>query len=199
MATVAPGDVLRLTAKQSYIVGDVQNVYHFKHDGDSSLDSAPVVAGLRTFIDDAYAELNAVTADGLFYDTINIFNLTQDEPLGEYSWPTLTQGAESATDAYTTQAAALVKFLTEVARSQGRKYIAGLVEGQVSTGGVISTALQTALGNFATELFTFPIVGGQEFILGNYNAALARFAEWSSAVIADRLATQRRRRAGTGS
>ena len=196
--TVQVGDIIRVTCKMGYAAGAVQNVYHYKHIGSGSVPDATFMSALGTEMNTNYTTINAYLAPGFMYHTIEAFNVTQDAPIDEIAWPSLTVGTGSGTDSYATQCAALVKFPTATARSQGRKYLGGLMEGYVGSGGLIESAFLTALGSFATAMLSGFSAGGEDFEAGNWNPSLARFAAWIAGVVADRVATQRRRRAGVG-
>ncbi len=198
---VEPNDVLRITAHQSYgDGGDALNVYHVRNDGVGDISDSVAISGIAQWIDDAHEELQLVTTDRLNYDFIDIYNVTQAFSLGDTPWPTLVTGGDAgATEAYARQVAALVKFLTNTARSQGRKYIAGLNEAEVTNGGGLLANLQTKLLNYVNELLLPPLLEGQQLIVGNWNPDLLRFVEWTAGIVSDIAATQRRRRTGVGS
>lgn len=198
--TVNPNDILRITAKMSLGGNDIQNVYHVQNGGMSTIPDATALAGLADWIDDAHVDINPSIASGVSYDTIEVFNVTQDYSLGDTTWTTLAIGGDGgASTVYAPQAAALVKFLTDVARSQGRKYIGGLTEDGVGTAGALEAIVLTRLLNYAGQLLSEPVLSGNQIKVGNWNPTLARFVQWGSALAADYLATQRRRRYGTGS
>jgi hypothetical protein len=132
------------------------------------------------------------------YETIEFYNLTQDTPMGDEAWPVLTAGG-SASDPMPFQTSPLVKFLTSIARSQGRKYLPPITEAFYEGSGFISSAALTAIAAYAAELLTDRVVSGSTLKMGNYNIPLDRFAAWAGAVIDDILKTQRRRVQGVGS
>lgn len=197
--SVAVGDVVRVTCKMTFDTGDaVQNVYHYQNTGSAAIADATFVTDVASQMNTAYSNLNSNISSAISYDTIEVFNVTQDAPIDEVAWPTLTVGGNSATQAYATQVAALVKFATATARSQGRKYMAGLVEGSVDGKGFLVTAMQTALATFGADIVNGFTSSGQVVLPGNWNPTLSRFAKWTAAIVADYVATQRRRRVGSG-
>jgi hypothetical protein len=183
----------------SFDTGDaVQNVYHYKHTGSASITDAEFMTGIQSEMNTNYGAINSYISSALSYDTIEAFNVTQDAPIDEQAWSTLTLGAENTSQAYATQVAALVKFATAVARSQGRKYLAGLAETGIDGKGFLVTAVQTVLATFASGLVAGMTAGGESFVPGNWNPTLSRFAEWTAGIVADYVGTQRRRRVGSG-
>jgi hypothetical protein len=116
----------------------------------------------------------------------------------ETAWLTLDDGDKIDTP-LPQQTSALCLFPTGVARSQGRKYIGGFTEDSNSSGAIPSAVLITALTAFVDVLVDNWIIGSGEFVFGNYDSVLARFAEWISAIVREVWRTQRRRATGVGS
>jgi len=191
-------DVLRVTAKMHMGVVDIQNVFHIQAQGTGTLGDAAAVSAIALRLDDAYANMVAQLSDNLQFDTIEVFNVTQDAPMDEVTWPTLVDG-DVVSDQLPTQVAGLVRFTTNVARSQGRKFIGGVIEGDNDANGLPDTDVLTALAAFAADVLTPWLIGSGNFAFGNYNVDLTRFAEWVSPIINTIWSTLRRRRFGVGS
>lgn len=196
--TVNTGDILQVRAKYSYGVDDYVNVYHFKADFTASQTDLAVLGAVRAMLDDAYDHLDTLISNNVTFDTIEVINLTQDMAVGEDDWVTLTAGA-NVDSPLPTQVACVVRFFTNVLGSQGRKFLSTFTETENVYGGTLSAGLTTALGNYAAEILAGVVISaGNELIPGNWNATLARFAEWTSAFINERMGTQRRRKVGVG-
>jgi len=195
---VAAGDILRVVAKMKLGEDDVQNVYHVRIDtvdgSQTDVDTFNEIAGV---LDSAYDYLDGVQPDTLDYDRIQIYNLTQDTLVYEYVWPTLTSGISTST--VPPQDAALCLFLTDVLRSQGRKFLPPFGSGAIDTDGTITSSVLGYMLSYATS-FIGGFTGTHiEYTFGNWNPTLARFAEWTGAIVRDFFATQRRRYVGSGS
>jgi hypothetical protein len=176
----------------------VENVYHLKYLGAGSLTDEQVHAQAAAWIDGCYANLVALQTTAHDYDVIQTFNVTQGQPMDLSTWPTLTSGTATGTQALPLQCAALVRFPTKTAKSQGRKFVAGMTEEEHAGGGVWSSALQTALAAFAADVLAGFDIVLQDFIPGNYNSALVSFRPWIEAIVNEVVATQRRRNYGIG-
>jgi hypothetical protein len=201
MSACADGDVIRVTAKMSYDAGTaaVQNVYHFVCTFDADQSDSAVHYTLASTLESAYTYLLPFLRSTLKFDTIQTWNETQDRPMIEDAWPTLVDGDETSIDAYAAQAAPLVLFGTNAARSQGRKYLPPVIESAVSDYGTLSSTIQTAITNYAGVLLTQASVSLFNYLnAGNYNKTLSRFAPWLSALISATIRTQRRRVRGVG-
>lgn len=197
--TVAVGDIVRVTAKFSWGSDENLNVFHVKNNGSSGVDDAAFMTAVAAWLDGTWQLINTHLASGMSYVSIEGYNVTQDAPIDEVAWPTLTAGAQTTDSAYALQTAALVKFGTQVAKSQGRKFIAGLTEAGVQGAGLLNSTVASALIGFAGRLITGFTASGEQFDFGNWNDTLSRFALWTYSEIGNYLATQRRRKAGVGS
>lgn len=195
--TVNSGDILRVTAKMKMSGKDVQNTFHIEAQDTNDLDDATVVAAVEARLEAAYDNLLTELSDNLAFDSIVIKNVTQDVPISDSGWPTLTTGNTATGDA-PPAVAGMVKFPTGVARSQGRKFIGGLVNAVITTAGDPSSALQVSLANYVVDLLDTWLIGDGEFAFGNYDDVLLRFAEWASGLVVDTFKTQRRRYTGSG-
>jgi hypothetical protein len=192
------GDVVRVTAKMSWASGasQIQNVYHIKVLTGGNTD-ALVHSEIADALDDAYTELLGSIPDVIDFDTIETFNITQDAPMVEDAWPTLTEGAVSG-ESLPAQCAPLVLFNTATARSQGRKFLPFVLESGQS-GGSLSAGVLEDMANYAAALIGDIVGTSWSGKFGNYNDDLVRFAPWVSALVKDIVRTQRRRVFGVGS
>jgi hypothetical protein len=196
---VEDNDILRVTAKMSLGTNDVQNVYHLKVAGDPETQDA-VWDGIAAWLEDAYTEVLDCSTGVLHYDTIEVFNITKDEPVSEDAWPSLAAGTGSGSVQSANQVAPIVKFPTLTARSQGRKYLPPFMWGMFSGEGVLSSAALTAITAFAAEILSgVAIDGSSSAFAGNWSPLYQRFATWVSAIVDDVSKTQRRRVRGVGS
>lgn len=200
MGTVVDNDIIRITCKMSYNSGvdDIRNVYHTRSQGTLSQDDETVHDGLADALDDAYTEVNSMFATAIRYDTIETWNVTQDRPMFEKAWPTLTTGANGTTSA-PAQVAPLVLFNTNTARSQGRKYLPFPCQDQLTGIGLLDAGSLADMANFLAAILTGWAGGLQSGEFGNWNKVYNRFAPWVSGLIAGVLRTQRRRVRGVGS
>ncbi|GAG64308.1 unnamed protein product, partial [marine sediment metagenome] len=153
---------------------------------------------IADWLDDAYDDLASSMCVTVDFDSIEVWNLTQDDLLGLGDWPTQTAGAND-TNQMPPQCAALVLFNTSTARSQGRKFLPPFgVASQDTDGSVLAASLGNIL-LYANKLLVDITGTGWVGTAGNWNPVLVRFAAWTTNQIRDIFATQRRRYVGSGS
>lgn len=185
-------DVLRMTCKMLLHGKVQQNVYHFQLQGtDQQLDDT-VLTDMIQKISNAHEELIGEQQDALTYETVEVWNVTQDRSIGEEAWDVITAGT-NVSGLLPTQTAALVLYPTLVARSQGRKFLGGLTENANNVNGDPDEALIAALVAYALHILTPRIFGEGTAPFGNYNYLFERFATWFSARVVAEWKTQRRR------
>lgn len=193
------GDVLRAVARMSDGAADVINVFHLLLDGSVVPDDAGILGSIADKLDTAYDVIDAILPDNLTFDSIDVYNITKDLFLGSVPWPSLTAGGATGGQV-PPQVAPLIRFTTNVLRSQGRKFLPAIATYQTKDDdGTLSATGLSILGGFASQLLS-PITYSQgQALFGNYNAALERFAYWTGAIVNDAFATQRRRYRNRGS
>ena len=196
--TTEQGDVLRVTCKMSVGVDDVQNVYHFEAQGSGSLSDALTLSLLASGLDGTYDEIDLLITDELSFDTIEVYNLTQDTYVGEANWPILTVGG-GLNEMLPPQTCLFTLFNTDVLNSQGRKFLPPTTVDYLGADGTPLGGVLTDLASFAADLLAGYITGAFELHPGNYRKDTADFIEWVLAIVPDFFATQRRRYYGRGS
>lgn len=195
--TAAVNDVLRIVAKMSLGIDDVQNVFHAKciiQHGTPT--DAQIISDLANTLDTAYDYLDGVQPSDLSYDTISVYNLTQDYFMGEVAWPSLTAGASAST--VPPQCAALVLFNTDTLKSQGRKYLPPFGGGAIDNDGTVTSAVLAYITSWAAEFIGTVIGTYMDVEYGNWNDTKSRWVPWVLAIIRDFFATQKSRYLGAG-
>lgn len=195
---VALNEILRVTAKMSWGLQDIQNTYHIRVDSASADSDATILGYIATELDNDYTNFAAALHTGLSFDTISCYNLTAERFMGEVAWPVLTAGTEG-NDPLPAQVAPLVRFATAVLGSQGRKFLGVITTASLDADGTITSSLSNGMTLYAAALLNG--VGGGAFSgsFGNYNSTLDRFTVWTTAFVNQYCCTQRRRRPGVGS
>ena len=195
---VTSGDNIRIIAKMSHGGSDIQNVYHMQVTGTGFGTNEAFLSDVADFMDTLYSNIDQNMSDNITFDTIEAYNLTQDEFIGQTSWPVLVTGF-SATGECPHQLAPLVLFNTDVLKSQGRKYLPPLVNTAIDDDGTIVDAVLTNITAFAADLTANLIESTWTGVFGNHREVGDVFIEWTTAQIRDFFATQRRRYLGIGS
>lgn len=196
--TVGVDDICKITATLLFASTNViQNVYHVKNVGAAGVDEDDFASAAATWLDDAYTEFNPQMSDEVTYLNLNMYNITNDVPIGIYDWPVLTAGV-NAGYCEPLNVAYLVAFQTGVKKSVGRKYFGGFSEANTQDGGVLDSVVYGTLGDAADILVAGFVADTQDFVAGNYREDPERFAEWTGYQVRTIAATQRRRRIGVG-
>lgn len=190
---VQNNDIIRVVASMLWNLSDIlQNTYHFRYNGSADEPDDLVELAVVNKLDAAYSELIAVVGADIQFTDITVWNVTQDRPMQTYSWPTLVAG-EGTGQTLPLQAAALVKFRTLTARSQGRKYLGGFVEGASESGGVVLGTTITVINNYADEILVAATTTGGTLTAGNWRYPSGPFSAWVGRLADTRFRTQRRR------
>lgn len=197
--TLGADDIIRVTAKMRQGSDDIQNVFHFKNTGIGGAEDDDVMTNVAAWMDGVYDNIDALQGNAHTYESIDVYNVTDAAPIGEIAWPTLTVGGDSTADEYAKQVAGLIRFTTNVAKSQGRKFIGGLTEAGFDSGGLLTSAVQTALAAMASDILEEISWDTVNLLVGNWNPTLSRFVPWVEALVNAYGATQRRRATGVGS
>ena len=194
------GDILRFAARQKYGPADeVVNVYHFEVGDDGTETDAAIINGVIATIDAAYVTIESYLPTGLEPNVYDVYNVTQDAPLGQHPWTGGYSGGTATGEVLPSTVAALIILPTAVKRMQGRVYLGPLSEASQNDSVLVSGA-QTALTNFGDGLLT-------EWV--GSNAGLAYYVVYSrtqgiavrpnSFRVSALLASMRSRRLGRGS
>lgn len=192
------GDVLRVVCKLSHGLDDVQNVYHAKVFGTAAPTDSQAYGAVASVLDAAYAVIDGPMSTNVSFDSISVYNLTQDYFIGEAGWPTVTDGNGVGGD-LPQQCAPLILFPTDVLKSVGKKYLPPFAEEVLDTDGTIASGLLAAMATFAATILDGFTGVNYTVEFGNYRVDTAQFIPWVSAIVRDFFATQRRRYKGKGS
>jgi len=195
---IISGDVIRVTAKLSRGVDDIQNVYHVELTGATPPTDAAFMTQIATTLDTAYAFISASMWTGISYDSVEAYNMTQDYWIGEVAWPVQTTGGDPA-GTLPAQCSPLCLFLTAVLGSLGRKFLPAFSLSRIDSDGSISATGLGVMLSFVNAILAGYTSGSYSFSFGNYRAATADFIAYVSATVRDLYATQRRRYVGVGS
>ena len=196
--TVNSNDISRVTAKMKFHGADaVQNVYHVQNISPTGVDDDDYRTHISKWLDAAYQCINGLLHNGITYDTISIYNITQDRPLPDVDWDTLTVGALAEND-LPAGVAALITFDTDTKKITGKKYLAGWPISAVDNDGNFVSAVATVLLCMALKLYGTQTFFTINSLPGTWRQSTLKFTKFQSASIDLIPAYQRRRRPGTG-
>lgn len=196
---IGVGDVLRITARMSFLAADVLNVYHYLVDVADAGDDDDWMGNIATILDDAYSLLIGAQTTDLLYEDIIGQNITKDEILPTVSWPTLNAGVE-ATEGVPPQCCGFVYWSTVTPRVLGRKFLGVFGEGE-QIDGIWSAGIVASMLDFAGEIedSDFATPGDRTATPGVYRVLPERFTALGLSHVVDTVYTQRRRTRGRGS
>lgn len=199
MTDTVQNDVIRATAKLvDSVSGAIQNVFWYKLATSTPLTNTEVAEDVRAFVEEIYDNLYQSMPDTTAFDSINLFNITQDFPLGDYDWPTLGAGTQSG-DAMPSPCSVFCFARTGLSRIIGRKFFAPFME--VSQADGIWTAGLPATVAAAVDDWIEEDKTGTN---GNWKSGLwsvtkQAFYVFLEGVVRYVVAYQRRRKQGVGS
>lgn len=197
MGDVLQGDIIQAKAKQLFDGQKIMNTFFVRSESPVATADNLVHGEIANWLQGAYNIINNDLSNLWETDTIETYNVTQDRPMTETSWPTHLTGTQ-VDRPMPNQMASLVTFPTETKRSLGKKFIAGLTDANNRAGGKLSSPFQVLLASWAANILAGP--GPTNWIgdPGNWSILYSRFAPWVSAIVEELQATQRRRKAGVG-
>ena len=201
--TVADNEILRVVASMLWTDGNVnQNVYNCKVSGGGGpYADSDVIDDMEDWLDNMYANLTGTMSDEIDGNEVIVYKwdaVGQDwDEVGSQSW---TYDPTVAQEQLPRGVAALVRLWTTDPDVQGKKYIPGLTETNV-TDGLFGAGTITQLLAFALDWYTGFVggVSGATFTPGIWSvvakAFLAAVDHYATSTIP---AYQRRRKRNVG-
>lgn len=198
---VEVGDILRVSAimenADSGMVANVFTVEVLALPGSSISDST-AKTDLAAYMNGLYSPLNGRIANDIFYRTINVFHITEDRPLGNVAWPSLTQGT-NADEILPSTVAAFIQGNTGYSRTWARKFLGGFtVSSNTSNGFIEPTALTDLASWGARWVAGYTSGAGSQYGPVVWRSNMAAYVPVSEIIVRDVWATIRRRRAYRG-
>lgn len=199
MATVS-GNIIRVSARQKFnAIDDIVNVFHFTVQANPDATDQAVLDEAAGKMSLAWAEIVGLITNNISPNVVDVYNVTQDYPLGSTAWGSLYTGGTASGEGLPTGVAALILWNTAVKRVQGKTYLGGFSEATQNdgqfTGGTV-----TDMATFANVMLDLtPVVGDCSLLLGVWSAAAGEMRPIVSRRIVEIAAYQRRRRPGRGS
>lgn len=197
--TVDIGDVLEVAARMEFNgVEDQVNVYQFALGTPGPITDTEAVDDLIALMEAVYTIWKATMVAITAFRDLRVRNVTKDEVLGVFPWPTLTVG-DSAADALPPGNAGLINFNTDVARVTPRKYMGSLNVNTVDNDGTLIALQVTKLVEVADLLLDVWVGVDGDWLYGYLSPKAGTFVFPNSATVSDITAYQRRRKQGRGS
>jgi hypothetical protein len=180
-------------------IGDFVNVYHWRIALMSTSTDENINDAILERMEDLYSPFLGFMSDSLNFSDINIFNVTQDMPIGSFPWPTISSGTGGSGESLPPQVAYFIRGLSGFSRNWAKKFIGPFLETASAGSGVVQAAVMTAGGTFATNwLASLMATGGARLESVVYHASAGLWRELVEAVSTNIWATFRTRRHGRG-
>ncbi len=204
MATV--NDILRATMVGVTLAGQVFNlVHHYRVASGTELDYDVIAAAIVARWDIAYGLIEARIHNDTDSAEIELaeWDFVDNEFDGKATAVCLSLAGSDIAEPLPAGISYVVRFITEELRRQGRKFIPGGLEGQVS-GNTVGAALLVDLALYAANMNTFIVAGGINIQPCTFNSTPAspRFESSSdftlTAFVNSNVGYQRRRQVGAG-
>lgn len=197
---VNTGDILRVACRMHHAThGDLVNVFHYRSTSAAPVDDSDVLGDMAAYMDTLYKTIDQDMHKDWTFEDVNVFDVTQNRPLGVAAWPTLVAGGDEYNDCQPSQVAALVRGTTGYSRNWARKFIGGLTEARNTSGGFVDSTTMTDLAAFAAAWIAGGLgSGGETFEPVVWHKAASMWRPITEAVIRNVWSTVRTRRTGRG-
>lgn len=193
-------DILRVAARQLVDGTDeVVNVFHFQVLTPGTGGDQAVLDEIGAHMSNAWVEIAAHQPNNLTPNIIDVYNVTDDYPLGQVPWEGAYTGGSSGGEYLPLQVALLVLWSTATKRVQGKTYLGPFAEGDNADGSFVGATV-TAVANWCTAMLDpIPLVDDWGLQLGVYSKGAGVIRPIVTRRIVTNPATLRRRRRGRGS
>lgn len=164
---LASGDILRVAAKQLWNgIDDHVNVFHLEVVTPPSPNSdAAALQDISELVADAFSNLAGDFCNNLSADVIQVYNITQDRPIGVTSWDAAYTGGTGSADCMPPDDAVLVLLDTGVKRRQGRMNFSAITEANQADGHWLAGVRSNAAVVPGVMLVPFASTNGGVFVL----------------------------------
>jgi hypothetical protein len=198
--TVNDQDILRISARMNNAnTGDMVNVYHVKAEILDTITDEEAVDECAAYMEEIYSILDNVMSNDWVFQDINVFNVTQDKPVGVSTWPTLTDGDSSAA-ALPPQLTSFVRGLSGLSRNWARKFWGGFTEDMNTGDGFMESSLVTVLTNAAAAWIAGHVWDTTQYLIPKvWHGKTGTWVDIVEAVVTNVWSTYRTRRARRGS
>ena|SRR3989304_5577122 len=199
--TIGLGDVLRIACRMNHAaIGDFVNVYHYKVSIIGTSTEQDIIDYVLGALDTMYLGLAPWMQDNVNFEDINVFNVTQQSPVGTFPWPVCQYGSGGGGDMLPSQVTAFLRATTGYSRNWAKKFLGPFVESASTGNGVVASGLMTALGVFG-GLWIIPVSvpGGAQLDPVVRHAKMAVWRVITDIVVRNVWATFRTRKPGRGS
>lgn len=199
MATLS-GDVIRCAARQLVNGTDeLVNVFHFQVTAAGAGGDAGILAEVAKFLSVAYDQMDGSIANNVNPNVIDVYNMSQDYPLGSTAWTADYAGGTNSTSMNANGLALLILWRTATKRVQGKTYIGGTTVGSLDEGFFAGSILLNAADFIAEMEDDSPRVDDVSLRHIVYSADAHTIHAITNTRVVANPAYQRRRRLGRGS
>lgn len=153
---VDENDIIRVACRQRYAsVDEVVNVYHVVCLTNETANDQGIGDDLADIFGQVYVEIEGLLSSALEPNVIDVYNVTQDYPIGQFNWGGGYNGGTGGGSELPSGVAGLVIWNTNVKRMQGKTYIGVLTESSL-TDGIWNAAYLSDMTAFVGAMLDFP-------------------------------------------
>lgn len=147
-----------------------QNVWHYKMTAGAGVDEAAFLTAVAANVDTTFLNIDQLLSDEYSFDQIEgwKYNFSTSKWNGIGTNNFADKVGLSASDPVAHGVAAVGRFVTQVARRQGRTFLPGLIEGAIDDGLLDATTL-AAFALYMADFTNNVLAGGGTFKLCTFN------------------------------
>jgi hypothetical protein len=195
----AISDIIRVVCKFSQALNDIQNVYHGKIESGTAPSGSTLASDIADFMDAVYDYIDYGMADNVYFESVDVYNLTQDEFYGATAWPGLSQGGGTTNPMLPPQCAPLLLFPTATPGHLGKKFLPPVTDNVLDDDGSLASGYVGNMALMGADLLGGMAPGTYTVSWGIYDPDSYGYLPYGSYNARDFVATQRRRYTGKGS
>lgn len=161
---VDENDVLRVSCRQVYAaISEVANVFHVDCLTNLSDDDQELGEDIAAWMSDCFNTVEALFPVDQDVNTIDIYNVTQDYPLGQFNWGAGYTGGTATGDPLPSGVAGLIIWNTNTKRMQGKTYLGVPMESLLTDGRWNATYLSAVTAFVDALMFPGATPSGSTF------------------------------------
>lgn len=190
-------DIIRVTAKMSWLGHDVMNVWHVYCASVPLASDVDMMTDIAEWLETIYGEFDDRLNENLLFEEVLGFNVSDGDPLPTVPWPTLAAGGQTS-QMNSIGAAMFVIMRTGVARVLGKKWFAGFTEADMENNYYVGAATAAVAAGMAYTMNAFVGTLSSVTFIPAVVDKLGGWHDIKEVSVDSQPGYQRRRRVGSG-